>query len=50
MAERHAKIFTAWKGLGEGDFLIIKNDHDPKPLQYLLKAEFKDPFNWKLRR
>ena len=49
MAERHSKIFNTWDGLGEGDSLIIINDHDPSPLQYMLKAQTKDAFEWKYK-
>ena len=50
MAERHSRIFNALRGLKEHDTVIITNDHDPKPLQYLLKAEFKDTFSWEYKK
>lgn len=46
MADRHTKIFVAWNGLEEGSSLVITNDHDPKPLQNLLKTESKSAFEW----
>lgn len=49
MAERHTRIFNAWKELEAGDSLLITNNHDPKPLQFLLKAEFKDQFGWEYK-
>lgn len=51
MVDRHARIFGAWRQLKEGGRLVITNDHDPKPLQYMLKAE--DPggaFNWEYKK
>lgn len=50
MADRHTKIFKAWNELKAGDSLMITNDHDPKPLQYLLKAESKDTFSWEYKK
>lgn len=46
MEERHNKIFTAWRELGEGDILRIINDHDPKPLWYQFEVEYKDKYEW----
>lgn len=51
MADRHTRIFDAWKELKEGDRLVITNDHDPKPLQYMLKAQDpKNAFNWEYKK
>ena len=51
MADRHTRIFDAWKELKEGDRLVITNDHDPKPLQYMLKAQNpKGAFNWEYKK
>jgi len=50
MTERHTKIFKAWNELKAGDSLMITNDHDPKPLQYLLTAESKDTFSWEYKK
>src|SRR3989339_169247 len=44
------KIINAWKELAEGDTLKLINDHDPKPLQYLFQAEFKDTFVWEYKK
>ena len=49
MAERHSKIFNTWDSLSEGDSLIIVNDHDPSPLQYMLRAQAKGAFEWQYR-
>ena len=49
MADRLTRIFDAWKELKGGDRLVITNDHDPKPLQYMLKAKTKDAFSWEYR-
>ena len=50
MTDRHTRIFSALKELKEQDAIIITNDHDPKPLQYLLKAEFKNTFSWEYKK
>ena len=47
MMERPSKIFNAWNALEKGASLVLTNDHDPKPLQFMLKAKSKDPFNWR---
>ena len=44
------RIINAWKELVEGDTLKLINDHDPKPLQYLFQAEFKDTFVWEYKK
>src|SRR3989338_2042478 len=50
MADRLTRIFDAWKELKGGDRLVITNDHDPKPLQYMLKAKTKDEFSWEYKK
>lgn len=50
MMERPSKIFGAIKGLGEGDTIVITNDHDPKHLQYMLKTEFNGTFGWEYKK
>src|SRR3989338_11579004 len=44
--ERHAKIFEMWNSLKEEEILRITNDHEPKPLYYQFKAEYKGQFEW----
>ena len=46
MADRHKMIFDAWKELKEGSRLVITNDRDPRPLQFLLKIRAGGTFNW----
>jgi DUF438 domain-containing protein len=50
MTERHREIFSNWKELKENGILRIINDHDPRPLQYMLKAESKDNFTWEYKK
>jgi len=51
MADRHTRIFSVWRQLKDGDRLVITNDHDPKPLQYMLKAQdHKGAFNWEYKK
>ncbi len=44
--ERHELIFQKWDALKPGETLKIINDHDPKPLHYQFKAEYKDQYEW----
>src|SRR3989344_6545690 len=45
-SERHAKIFDMLENLSPGEILRITNDHDPKPLRYMLEAEYNGQFEW----
>lgn len=44
--DKHATIFAKLNELKLNDALRIFNDHDPRPLQYQLKAEHGDEFSW----
>lgn len=44
--ERHPKIFAAFEDLAPGQFFILVNDHDPKPLYYQFQAERAGTFTW----
>ena len=43
---KHPTIFKLLEELKEGESIIIKNDHDPKPLHYQLLAEKGEIFDW----
>jgi len=43
---KHGQIFQRWRDLPVGEFFVLLNDHDPKPLRYQFDAEFKDVFSW----
>ena len=43
---KHPTIFQKYEQLVEGEFLILHNDHDPKPLYYQLVAEKGKSFSW----
>ena len=43
---KHPTIFESFDSLGEGDAVLIHNDHDPKPLYYQLIAERGNTFSW----
>lgn len=45
-ARRHSLIFETYHGLGAGEFFVLVNDHDPKPLYYQFEAEHKGEFTW----
>ncbi len=40
--ERHPLIFNTYDGLSAGEDQIMINDHDPKPLFYKFKSEYKN--------
>lgn len=43
---KHPTIFEHFDQLGDSEFVIIHNDHDPKPLYYQLLAERGRTFEW----
>ena len=44
--QKHPTIFIRFDELGEGESLMIHNDHDPKPLYYQLLGERGNIFTW----
>lgn len=44
--QRHPLIFGGLFDLQPGEALEIKNDHDPKPLSYMLAAEHPGKFTF----
>lgn len=44
--ERHPRIFQVFEDLAPGQFFILVNDHDPKPLYYQFQAERSETFTW----
>ena len=48
--QRHKQIFETVHALGSGEVLVLTNDHDPKPLYYLLQAEYAGQFVWSYRQ
>lgn len=47
--QRHEIIFAQLNALGQGEALVIVNDHDPKPLRYQTAALWPDTFEWTYR-
>jgi uncharacterized protein (DUF2249 family) len=43
---RHEAIFGRLAGLTVGQSLVIRNDHDPKPLHYQLDAAWPGRYGW----
>ncbi len=43
---RHEEIFGRLERLGNGEALVIVNDHDPTPLRYQLDALWPSAFAW----
>jgi len=44
---KHLTIFKTFEELGEGEFFILINDHDPKPLRFQFYGEYGDnAFTW----
>ena len=44
--QRHATIFSTFRGLATGQAIELINDHDPKPLYYQFAAEVPGLFAW----
>lgn len=44
--ERHSKIFETFKNLRPGEFFVLVNDHEPKPLLYQFQSEHDGEFDW----
>ena len=50
IAERHQQIISRVLRLSAKEGLVLIVDHDPKPLNYLLKEEHKLELEWKYIR
>lgn len=44
--EKHPTIFKTYDSLESGEFMLLVNDHDPKPLQYQFMMERPEQFTW----
>lgn len=44
--ERHPLIFSTFAALPAGQRMELVNDHDPKPLYQLFRAQLPDGFSW----
>lgn len=44
--EKHRKIISTFDSLQPGEFMLLVNDHDPKPLRYQFMIERTDTFTW----
>lgn len=44
--QRHPLIFRTFESLQPGEFFILVNDHDPKPLYYQFAFEREGQFTW----
>ncbi|MBI5599353.1 MAG: DUF2249 domain-containing protein [Deltaproteobacteria bacterium] len=44
--ERHPKIFGTFKDLAPGEYFILVNDHEPRPLLYQFQNEHDGEFEW----
>ncbi len=43
---KHPVIFERFDDLGAGEYFILHNDHDPRPLFYQLQSNRGDVFTW----
>lgn len=43
---KHATIFARYGELNPGEYFILQNDHDPRPLRYQLSQQEGDTFTW----
>ena len=48
--ERHEKIFRMLEELKDQEILRITNDHEPKPLFYMLQGEYPGKFKWEYEK
>ncbi len=44
--DKHRVIFERFDELQPGESMLLKNDHDPKPLQYQFMMERPGIFGW----
>ncbi len=44
--EKHPTILNTFESLNPGEFMLLINDHDPKPLRYQFMIEKPDEFSW----
>lgn len=44
--QRHGLVFATLLALEPGEAVEIINDHDPRPLSYMLAAEHPGRFSW----
>lgn len=44
--EKHPTIFKTFDSLQPGEYMLLINDHDPKPLQYQFMMERAEQFSW----
>ena len=44
--DRHPLIFNQFESLAPGEWFVLVNDHDPKPLFYQFQAELTGQFTW----
>jgi uncharacterized protein (DUF2249 family) len=44
--ERHPLIFNTFHAFEPGQYFILVNDHNPKPLFYQFQAEHRDTLTW----
>lgn len=47
---RHDTIFEVFEGLSEGESLLIRNNHDPKPVYFQMLEIFGDTFLWEYEK
>jgi uncharacterized protein (DUF2249 family) len=45
-ALRHEQIFAAVNTLAPGEFFVLANDHDPKPLRFQFEAHAPGAIGW----
>lgn len=45
-ALRHEQIFAAVNTLAPGEYFVLANDHDPKPLRFQLEAQAPGQIGW----
>jgi uncharacterized protein (DUF2249 family) len=44
--QRHPLIFQTFEELADGEFFVLVNDHEPRPLFYQFSIERTGQFTW----
>ncbi len=45
--DKHPTIHQRLEALAVGEFLVIKNDHDPRPLSFEIEGDYPGKYGWK---
>ncbi len=43
---KHKVIFETFSQIKDGEFLLLINDHDPRPLRFQFESMWPEQFTW----